>query len=287
MSSKFWHDSKVRVHENISYKNLKKYQTIIFNTFRDKKSLMAKEIVRELRSLLSGRRSVFSGSIEVPTEQVAYNIIYDALKAGDTVIWACLWGPPGSILNRFSSYGLPLEEEKERLWFIDATIVGENTPNPRIFRCQKMDYICISMHVTKLMKKASKPLVIIDNIGIMASMENIKLITRIIEYLNTIVCCSGGSLLTTLKESSLPGSMEAEVMALMDTVVRVKEHKIIAHADSRELEVLYRFSSDELILGDEGLENELEDLFTLTTREKELLELEVEEKAQLYRELVD
>ncbi len=245
---------------------------------------MAKDMTGELRAALYRRSSVFIGSMETPTERIVYHIIYDALQAGETVIWICLRETPSSIIAKFSSYELPLTGLEEKLWFVDATITGDKIATQHATRCASMDYICFAAHTERILNKYPRSLVMLDSIGILAVLERVDVTVRLIKYLDSRIRAAGGGLMTMLTYK--PGSVEAEIIGLMDTVIVVEEEEIHAHVGSRELKISFDFSGSKLIPGSGDIEKDLRELFNLTSEEKETLELEVEEKVHLYREFI-
>lgn len=247
---------------------------------------MAKDMTGELRTALYGRSSVFTGSIETPTERIVYHIMYDALKAGETVIWVCLKETPCSILAKFFSYELPLIGFEEMLWFVDATLIGDKTMTQRTLRCTSMDYVCLTMRVGEILNKHPESVVMLDSIGMLAALGRVDVTVRFMKYLDAKIRAAGGGLVTLLTNKAMPGSVEAELIGLMDTVIRVEEDMIHAHVGSRELRIPFCFSGSELIIGGD-MEKDLRELFSLTPEEKKKLELEIEEKTHIYRELMD
>jgi len=243
---------------------------------------MPKDLTAELRSALYGRSSVFMGSMEIPTERIVYHLLYETIRAGKTVIWICLRDTPNTIFAKFSSYELPLSGLKERLWFVDSTITGDNTIVPQTSRCKSLDYTCMIMEVEKLLRKHPISLVMFDNIGILAALDRVDAIVRPLKYMDTKIRANGGGFVTMLSNKAVPGSVEDELLGLIDVIIRVEEEKIQALVGSKELSIPFCFSGSELILGSEDIDNDLRELFSLTLEEKKKLELEVEEKAHLY-----
>ncbi|HMB45563.1 MAG TPA: hypothetical protein VKL21_07060, partial [Candidatus Methanoperedens sp.] len=94
----------------------------------------------------------------------------------------------------------------------------------------------------------------------------------------------GGGFVTMLANKATPGSVEDELLGLIDVIIRVDEEKIHARIGSKELSIPFCFTGSELILGNVDSDKELQDLFSLTPDEKKKLELEVEEKTHLYGE---
>ena len=131
---------------------------------------MPDDIISELRTALYGRSSVFVGSLETPTERIVYHILYETLRAGQTVIWICLRDTPNTIFDKFSSYELPVTGSKKGLWFVDATITGDKNITPQTIRCASMDYACMIMEAGNLMKKHHGSLVMLDNLGILSAL---------------------------------------------------------------------------------------------------------------------
>lgn len=87
-----------------------------------------------------------------------------------------------------------------------------------------------------------------------------------------------------LANKAVPGSVDAELLGLIDIIIHVGEDKIHALAGSKELSIPFSFSGSELILGNMDMEIYLQNIFSLTPEEKKKLELEVEEKAHIYGE---
>ncbi len=248
---------------------------------------MSKDMTAELRNALYGRSSVFVGSMDTPTERIVYHILYETVRTGKTVIWICLRDTPKSIFSKFSSYELPVEGFEENIWFVDATIIGDSTIMPRTYRCPSLDYACMIMEVVKLLKKFPKSLVMFDNIGILAALDRVDVIVRPLKYLDTRIRAKGGGFVTMLADKAIPGSVEAELLGLIDVIIRVDEEKIHACVGSKELSIPFCFTGSELIMGSVDADKELQDIFSLTPDEKKKLELEVEEKAHLYGEPAD
>jgi len=245
---------------------------------------MSKDMTTELRNALYGRSSVFVGSLDTPTERIVYHILYETVRTGKTVIWICLRDTPNTIFSKFSSYDLPMEGFEENLWFVDSTIIGDTTITPRTYRCPSLDYACIIMEVVKLLKKYPTSLVMFDNIGILAVLDRVNAIVRPLKYLDTRIRAQGGGFVTMLANKATPGSVEDELLGLIDVIIRVDEEKIHARIGSKELSIPFCFTGSELILGNVDSDKELQDLFSLTPDEKKKLELEVEEKTHLYGE---
>lgn len=243
-----------------------------------------KDMTTELRNALYGRSSVFVGSLDTPTERIVYHILYETVRTGKTVIWICLRDTPNTIFSKFSSYDLPMEGFEENLWFVDSTIIGDTTITPRTYRCPSLDYACIIMEVVKLLIKYPTSLVMFDNIGILAVLDRVNAIVRPLKYLDTRIRAQGGGFVTLLANKAIPGSVEDELLGLIDVIIRVDEEKIHARMGSKELSIPFCFTGSELILGNVDADKELQDLFSLTPDEKKKLELEVEEKAHLYGE---
>lgn len=246
---------------------------------------MPKDITAELRNALYGRSSVFVGSMETPTERIVYHILYETIRAGQNVIWVCLRDTPNTIVSKFSSYELSLEGSKENLWFVDATITGDIKMVPQTSRCNPMDYTCIIIEVVKLLKTNPISLVMLDNIGILTALDRLEFIVRPLKYLDAKIRAEGGGFVTML--TSKPGSLEAELIGLIDIIIRVDEEKIHAKVGSKGLSIPFCFTGSELILGSVDADKDLSELFSLTHEEKKKLELEVEEKSHLYGELTD
>ncbi len=248
---------------------------------------MSKDMTAELRNALYGRSSAFVGSMDTPTERIVYHILHETVRTGKTVIWICLRDTPNTIFSKFSSYELPMEGFGENVWFVDATITGDSTTTARTYRCPSLDYACIIMEVVRLLKKYPTSLVMFDNIGILAALDSVNAIVRPLKYLDTRIRAQGGGFVTLLASKAIPGSVEAELLGLIDVIIRVDEEKIHAQVGSKELSIPFCFTGSELILGSVDADKELQDLFSLTPDEKKKLELEVEEKAHLYGEPAD
>ena len=249
--------------------------------------IMSKDMTAELRNALYGRSSVFVGSMDTPTERIVYHMLYETVRKGKTVIWICLRDTPKSIFSKFSSYELPMEGFEENVWFVDATITGDSTITPQTCRCPSLDYACMIMEVVKLLKKYPTSLVMFDNIGILAALDRVNMIVRPLKYLDTRIRAQGGGFVTLLANKAIPGSVEAELLGLIDVIIRVDEEKIHAQMGSKELSLPFCFTGSEMILGSVDADKDLRELFSLTPEEKKKLELEVEEKAQLYGEQID
>jgi KaiC/GvpD/RAD55 family RecA-like ATPase len=243
---------------------------------------MPKDIITELRTALYGRSSVFVGSLETPTERIVYHIMYETIRAGQTVIWICLRDTPNTIFDKFLSYELPVTGSKNGLWFVDATITGDRNITPQTTRCASMDYACIIMEAGKLMKKLPGSLVMLDNLGILAALYRADVIVRPLKYLDTKIRAEGGGFVTMLANKAVPGSVEAELLGLIDLIINVGEENIHALVGSKELSIPFSFTGSELILGNMDMDGYLKELFSLTPEEKKQLELEVEEKLHLY-----
>lgn len=227
------------------------------------------------------------GSMDTPTERIVYHIMYETVRTGKTVIWICLRDTPRSIFSKFSSYELPLEGFENNIWFVDATITGDSNITPRTYRCPSLDYACMIMEVVKLLKKYPTSLVMFDNIGILAALDRVDVIVRPLKYLDTRIRAQGGGFVTLLANKAIPGSVEDELLGLIDVIIRVDEEKIHACVGSKELSIPFCFTGSELIMGNVDADKELQDIFSLTPDEKKKLELEVEEKAHLYGEPAD
>jgi KaiC/GvpD/RAD55 family RecA-like ATPase len=245
---------------------------------------MPKEIITELRTALTGRSSVFVGSLETPTERIVYHMIYETILAGQTVIWICLRDTPNTIFDKFSSYELPVTGSKNGLWFVDATITGDRNITPQTTRCASMDYASMIMEAGKLMKKLPGSLVMLDNLGILAALYRADVIVRPLKYLDTKIRAEGGGFVTMLANKAVPGSVEAELLGLIDIIIHVGEDNIHALVGSKELSIPFSFTGSELIPGNMDMDRYLKELFSITPEEKKKLELEVEEKAHLYGE---
>jgi len=87
-----------------------------------------------------------------------------------------------------------------------------------------------------------------------------------------------------LTNKAVPGSVEAELLGLIDQIIHVREDKIHALVGSKELNIPFSFTGSELILGNMDMDRYLNDIFSLTPEEQKQLELEVEEKAHIYGE---
>ncbi len=248
---------------------------------------MPKDIITELRTALYGRSSVFVGSLETPTERIVYHIMYETIHAGQTVIWICLRDTPNTILEKFSSYELPIKGSKNELWFVDATITGDRDITPQTIRCAPMDYAYMIMEAGKLMKKHSGSLVMLDNLGILAALFRADVIVRPLKYLDTKIRAEGGGFVTMLANKAVPGSVESELLGLIDVIINVGEENIHALVGSKELSIPFSFTGSELILGNMDMDSYLKELFTLTPEDKKKLELEVEEKLHLYGETAE
>ena len=247
-------------------------------------NIMPKDITAELRTALYSRSSVFMGSLEAPTERIVYHIMHETIIAGKNVIWICLRDTPNTIYSKFSSYELSLAGSIENIWFVDATMTGDKTKAQQTYRCNPMDYTCIILEVVKLLKKCPTSLVMLDNIGILAALERVDVIVRPLKYLDTKIRAEGGGLVTMLPNKALPGTVESELLGLIDVIIRVDEKEIHAQVGSKELSIPFCFTGSEMILGSIDADKDLRELFSLTPEEKKKLELEVEEKAQLYGE---
>ncbi|MFA4957340.1 MAG: hypothetical protein WC556_10270 [Candidatus Methanoperedens sp.] len=245
---------------------------------------MPKDIITELRTALYGRSSVFVGSMETPTERVVYHILYETLRAGQTVIWICLRDTPNTIFDKFSSYELPVTGLKKGLWFVDATITGDRNITPQTIRCASMDYACMIIEAGKLMKKHHGALVMLDNLGILCALYRADMIIRPLKYLDTKIRAEGGGFVTMLANKFVPGSVGAEVLGLIDIIIHVREDKIHALVGSKELSIPFYFTGSELILGNMDMDRYIKELFSLTPEEKKKLEVEVEKKAHFYGE---
>lgn len=245
---------------------------------------MPKDIITELRTALYGRSSVIVGSLETPTERIVYHIMYETIRAGRTVIWICLRDTPNTIFDKFSSYELPVKRSKKGLWFVDATITGDRNLTAQTTRCAPMDYACIIMEAGKLMKQHPGSLVMLDNLGILAALYRADVIVRPLKYLDTKIRAEGGGFVTMLANKAIPGSVESELVGLIDLIINVGDENIHALVGSKELTIPFSFTGSELILGNMDTDGYLRELFSITPEEKKKLELEVEEKAHLYGE---
>jgi len=245
---------------------------------------MPRDIITELRTALYGRSSVFMGTLETPTERIVYHILYETLRAEQTVSWICLRDTPNTIFDKFSSYELPVKGLKKGLWFVDATITGDRIITPQTTRCESMDYACMIIEAVKLMKKHPGSLVMLDNLGILSALYRADVIVRALKYLDTNIRAEGGGFVTMLTNKAVPGSVEAELLGLIDQIIHVREDKIHALVGSKELNIPFSFTGSELILGNMDMDRYLNDIFSLTPEEQKQLELEVEEKAHIYGE---
>src|SRR4030067_2504289 len=189
-------------------------------------NIMSKDMTAELRNALYGRSNVFVGSMDTPTERIVYHILYETVRAGKNVIWICLRDTPNTIFSKFSSYELPMEGFEENVWFVDSTIIGDSTITPRTYRCPSLDYACIIMEVVKLLNKYPNSLVMLDNIGILAALDRLDAIVRPLKYLDTRIRAQGGGFVTLLANKAIPGSIEAELLGLIDVIIRVDEENI-------------------------------------------------------------
>jgi hypothetical protein len=248
---------------------------------------MPKDIITELRTALYGRSSVFVGSLETPTERIVYHIMNETIHAGQTVIWICLRDTPNTIFDKFLSYELPVKESKTGLWFVDATITGDRNITQQTTRCGPIDYACIIMEAGKLMKQHPGSLVMLDNLGILAALYRADVIVRPLKYLDTKIRAEGGGFVTMLANKVIPGSVESELLGLIDVIINVGEENIHALVGSKELSIPFSFTGSELILGNMDTDAYLRELFSITPEEKKKLELEVEEKANIYGEPAD
>jgi hypothetical protein len=247
-------------------------------------NIMPRDISTELRTALYGRSSVFVGSLETPTERIVYHIMYETIRTGQTVIWICLRDTPNTIFDKFSSYEIPVKGSKTGIWFVDATITGDRNITPQTTRCASMDYACMIMEAGKLMKEHPGSLVMLDNLGILAALYRADVIVRPLKYLDTKIRTEGGGFVTMLANKAVPGSVEDELMGLIDIIIHVGENNIHALVGSKELSIPFSFSGSELILGNMDMDGYLKELFSLTPEDKNKLELEVEEKLHLYGE---
>ena len=247
-------------------------------------NIMPRDIITELRTALYGRSSVFVGSLETPTERIVYHILYETLRADQTVIWICLRDTPNTIFDKFSSYELSVKGLKNGLWFVDATITGDRNITAQTTRCASMDYASMIMEAGKLMKKHPRSLVMLDNLGILSVLHKADMIIRPLKYLDTKIRADGGGFVTMLANRGVPGSVEAELLGLIDIIIQIGEDKIHALVGSKELSIPFSFTGSELILGNMDMDRYLKDLFSLTPEEKKKLEFEVEEKVRIYGE---
>ncbi len=222
------------------------------------------------------------GSMDVPTERIVYHLLYEALQSDRPVIWICLKDTPNTILDKFSSYELPLTELEKNVWFVDATMMGDRVTTIQAQRCTFMDYACIIIEVGKLLKKNPASLVMLDNMSMLIAFDRIEGIARPLKYLDSIIRAEGGAFISMLLNKAMPGSVEAELISLMDIVINVENEKIGAHVGSNELTIPFRFTGKELIFGGRNLDNELRELFNFSSEEKKELEREVEEKARYF-----
>ncbi|MCZ7400982.1 MAG: hypothetical protein O8C61_02030 [Candidatus Methanoperedens sp.] len=245
---------------------------------------MPKDTITELRTSLYGRSSVFVGSLETPTERIVYHLLYETLRAGKTVIWVCLRDTPNTIFEKFLSYELPVTGSKKGVWFVDATTTGDRNITSQTTRCAPMDYACMIMEAGNLMKKHPGSLVMLDNLGILSALYRADMIVRPMKYLDTKIRAEGGGFVTLLANNAVPGSVEAELLGLIDIIIHVGKDKIHTLVGSKELSIPFFFTGSELILGNMDMDRFLKDLFSLTPEEKKKLELEVEEKAHIYGE---
>jgi hypothetical protein len=250
-------------------------------------NIMPKDIITELRTALYGRSSVFVGSMETPTERIVYHMLYETLRAGQTVIWICLRDTPKIIFDKFSSYELPVAGSKNGLWFVDATITGDSSITSQTIRCDSMDYACMIIEAGKLMQKHPGSLVMLDNLGILAALYRMEVIIGPFKYLDTKIRAQGGGFVTMLANKAVPGSVASELLGLIDIIIHVGEDNIHTLVGSKELSIPFSFKGIELIIGNMDMDGDLKELFSLTPEEKKKLELEVEEKAHLYGEPAD
>ena len=113
------------------------------------------------------------------------------------------------------------------------------------------------------------------------------MIIRPLKYLDTKIRAEGGGFVTMLANKAVPGSVNAELLGLIDIIIHVGKDNIHAQVGSKELSFPFSFTGSELILGNRDMEKYLKDIFSLTPEEKKKLELEVEEKAHIYDESAD
>lgn len=261
------------------------FDIVMFNAVHVLKiNIMSKDMNSELRNALYGRSSVFVGTFETPTERIVYHILHETMRAGKTLIWVCLRDTPDTIFSKFESYELSMKGLENHVWFVDATIIGDKNPNQQTFRCKSMDYACIIMEVIRILKNCPASLLMLDNIGILAALDRIDVIVRPLKYLDTRIRAEKGGLVTLLANKAPPGSVEAELLGLIDVIIMVNETDIHAKVGSKELSIPFCFTGSELILGSVDADKDLQELFSLTPDEKKKLELEVEEKANFYGE---
>jgi len=227
------------------------------------------------------------GTLETPTERIVYHILYETLRAEQTVSWICLRDTPNTIFDKFSSYELPVKGLKKGLWFVDATITGDRIITPQTTRCESMDYACMIIEAVKLMKKHPGSLVMLDNLGILSALFRKDMIVRPLKYLDTKIRAEGGGFVTMLPNKAVPGSVEAELLGLIDIIIHVGEDHIHALVGSKEMRILFSFTGSKLILANMDMDGYLKELFSMTPEDKKKLELEVEEKAHIYGELME
>jgi hypothetical protein len=210
--------------------------------------------------------------------------MYENIRQGHTVIWICLRDTPNTIFDKFSSYEIPASGSKNELWFVDATITGDMNKSLQTTRCAPLDYASIIMEAGKLMKEHPGALVLLDNLGILAALYRADVIVRPLKYLDTKIRAEGGGFVTMLANKAVPGSVEDELLGLIDLIIHVGEDHIHALVGSKELSIPFSFTGNELIFRNMDMEGYLKELFSITPEEKKKLELEVEEKAHLYGE---
>lgn len=241
-------------------------------------------MVKELINTLHGRSSVFIGSVDAPLERIVYSLMYKALEADENVIWVCLKDPPSIVLDKFSSYDLPLNGGKEGLWFIDYTSTDERKTTHTL-RCRSTkSFTGLAGYVKRLLDKYPRSIVLLDSISVLASVERIDVVSRLFRYLETCTRTTCGGLVTTMTGGT---KLEGELAGLMDIIVRVEKSMIRAGVGNKEFRIPYRFSGSELIIGSKDTEEELREMFHLTPEEKNKLELEVEEQARRYKEIIE
>jgi len=64
-----------------------------------------------------------------------------------------------------------------------------------------------------------------DNIGILAALDRVDAIVRPLKYMDTKIRANGGGFVTMLSNKAVPGSVEDELLGLIDVIIRVEEEK--------------------------------------------------------------
>lgn len=208
------------------------------------------EILAMLRKELESKNTLFLGNVDVIIERIIYSYIFDILKSeGDRrIIWLCLGNPVDRVLYKFKEYGFDMENDMDRLWFIDVESPGKEPSKNTLYCSSRTDYTKMASHISSLMGQYPGAVLVADGISLLAS-DTLQIVENFLKFIRKTVSESNGSIVSMLGKGVMPGETEGFMRSFFDVIIDVKDTgEVHSEIGLKSLDLRYRLEDGSIYL---------------------------------------